>query len=73
MLVKALYDEHYYDTEEIFYFTLTSVALESLESLSLLRDFRAKMAKCAIWCFCAAIACKAIGWLGFELTSYLVK
>jgi hypothetical protein len=73
MLAKALYDEHYYDTEETFYFTLTSVALESIESLSLLRDFRAKMAKRAIWFFCAAISCKAIGWLGFELASYLVK
>lgn len=73
MLAKALYDEHYYDPEETFYFTLISVALESLESLSALRDFRAKMAKRAVWCLCAAIACKAIGWLGFELTSYLIK
>jgi hypothetical protein len=73
ILAKALYDEHYYDSEETFYFTLISVALESLESLSALRDFRAKMAKRAIWCFCAAISCKAIGWLGFELTSYLMK
>lgn len=73
MLAKALYDEHYYDSEESFFFTLTSVALESIESLIVLRDFRAKMAKGAIWCFCVAITCKAIGWLGFELTSYLTK
>ena len=73
MLAKALYDEHYYDSEETFYFTLTSVALESLESLSVLHDFRAKMAKHAVWCFCTAISCKVIGWLGFELTSYFVK
>lgn len=73
ILAKALYDEHYYDSEETFFFTLTSVALESLESLSLLRDFRARMAKHAIWYLCTAISCKAIGWLGFELTIYLVK
>lgn len=73
MLAKALYDEHYYNSEETFYFTLVSVALESLESLTVLRDFRAQMAKRAIWCFCAAIACKAIGWLGVELTNYLMK
>ena|SRR4028118_1308987 len=73
LLTKVLYDEHYYDSEESFYLTLTSVARESLSSLTILRDFRAKMAKYSIWCLCAAIACKAIGWIGFELTSYLVK
>lgn len=73
MLAKALYDEHYYDSEETFYFTLTSVALESLNSLSVLRDFRAKMAKYSIWCFCSAITCKTIGWLGLEVISYLMK
>lgn len=73
MLVETLYNEHYYDSEHSFIFTLTSVAMSSLESLSVLRDFRAKMANYAIWCLCAAIACKAIGWLGFELTNQLMK
>jgi hypothetical protein len=73
ILVKALYDEHYYDSEESFILCLTSVAMESLDSLSVLRDFRAKMANYAIWCLCAAIACKAIRWIGFELLSQLMK
>jgi len=73
ILVKTLYDEHYYDSEQSFFLTLTSVAMKNLDSLSVLRDFRAKMAKYAIWCLYAAIACKAIGWLGFELTSHLMK
>jgi hypothetical protein len=70
-LAKALYDEHYYDSEESFFLILTSVAMESVDSLIVLRDFRAKMATYAIWCLCAAIACKAIGWLGFELLLFL--
>jgi hypothetical protein len=41
--------------------------MESLDSLTVLRDFRAKMARYAIWCLCAATACKAIGWIGAEL------
>ena len=65
MLVETLYNEHYYDSEHSFILTLTSVAMSSLESLSALRDFRAKMANYAIWCLGAAIACKAIGWIGF--------
>ncbi|HLO51391.1 MAG TPA: hypothetical protein VK211_23455 [Kamptonema sp.] len=73
ILAKALYDEHYYDSEHSFILTLTSVAMSSLESLSVLRDFRAKMANYAIWCLCAAIACKAIGWIGFELLNPLIK
>ncbi len=73
MLAKILYDKHYYDSEETFFFTLTSVALENLESLSVLRDFRAKMAKYAIWFLCAAIACKAIGWIRLELANQLAK
>lgn len=73
MLAKALYDEHFYDSEQSFFLTLTGVAMESIESLSLLRDFRAKMAKRAIWCLCAAITCKAIGWIGLELADHLIK
>lgn len=67
ILAKALYDEHYYDSEQSFFLTLTSVAMESLDSLTVLRDFRAKMVRYAIWCFCTAIACKAIRWIGSEL------
>lgn len=73
ILAQALYDEHYYDSEESFFLTLTNLAIESLGSLIVLRDFRAKMSKYSIWCLCAAVGCKAIGWLGFELTSYLIK
>ncbi|MEG4406451.1 hypothetical protein [Microcoleus sp. MON2_D5] len=71
LLAKTLYDEHYYDSEETFFFTLTSVAMESLDSLTVLRDFRAKMANYAIWCLCTTIACEAIGWIGFELLLFL--
>lgn len=70
---KTLYDEHYYDSEELFIFALTSAALSSIESLAILRDFRAKMANYAIWCLCAAIVCKAIAWIGFELLNQLMK
>lgn len=73
ILAKTLYDEHYYDSEHTFILTLTSVAMESLNSLSVLRDFRAKMANYAIWCFCVAIACKVIGWIGLELLNQLIK
>lgn len=71
MLAETLYNEHYYDSEHSFIFTLTSVAMSSLDSLSVLRNFRAKMANYAIWCLCAAIACKAIRWIGFELLLFL--
>jgi hypothetical protein len=73
ILAKHLYDEHYYDSEDSFFLTLTGAAMENLDSLTVLRDFRAKMAKRAIWCLCAAIACKAIRWLGIELTNQLIK
>lgn len=71
--VEFLLNNQYYDSDEIFRLSVARTALEGLKQLEELRDFRAKKAGAAIWCLGAAIACKAIGWIGFELLNQLMK
>lgn len=68
---KLLMDKHYYESDENCHLIVTKTLIEAISELEQLRNWKAKIVKRAIWCLCTAIACKAIGWIGFEVLLFL--
>lgn len=68
LLMDALYE-----SDENCHLIVTKTLIEAISELEQLRDWKGKIVKRAIWCLCAAIACKAIGWIAFKLLSQLIK